>query len=118
VLIYFILGESADDQIWQSLDERARALGLGPTFYYLVRLLQYYFDIKVPQFIESRFKDNAIRKFVLWLLINSLTPHRADGFGLKLIAMSLIARYHWSRYPVHILVYHVLHKHVLRRLQK
>jgi hypothetical protein len=118
VLIYFILGESADDQIWHSLDKRAQALGLGPTFYYLVRLLQYYFDIEVPQFIETRTKDNAIRKAVLWLLINSLTPRRADGFGLKLIGMLLIARYQWSRYPVHILVYHVLHKHVLRRLKK
>jgi hypothetical protein len=116
VLIYLILRESDDRQIWHSLDERAQSLGLGPTFYYLVRLLQYYFDIEVPDAIESRLKDRVMRKTVLWLLINSLTPDRVDGLGLKLIGMSLIARYQWSRYPVHILVYHVLHKHVIRRV--
>ncbi len=115
VLIYFILNESNADELWRSLFLRSRQLGLQATFYYLVRLMQYYFNAEIPASVNVGIKETTIRKAVLWLLINSLTPKDIGSVRLNLVQTTLVARYQWTRYPVHIFVYHLVQKHLIQR---
>ena len=116
VLIYRILLASDNPDLWPSLDRRARQLGLQTTFYYLVRLLQYYFAVDVPHSVVARLDDTPLRRAVMWLLTNSLTPFDNRGVRLAVIQFLLVARYQWTRYPAHILAYHLLRKHVGNRV--
>gem|GEM_PF-6073419 len=115
MLIYFILNESNVDELWRSLLLRSQQLGLQATFYYLVRLMQYYFAVKIPASVNTNVAETTIRKAVLWLLINSLTPKDIDSVRLNLVQTLLVARYQWTRYPVHIFVYHLVQKHLIQR---
>lgn len=115
---YFILDQQNKDQLWLLLQRRAEELGLTSTFIYMALLLKTVLQHPIPKQTENRLNLNnpgTLKKLVVWLLKNCITPSKAETIELKIYNLLLIVRYQWSRYPIHILMTHLWKKHVVKR---
>ena len=115
---YFILEHQDREQLWLLLTQRAEQLGLTTTLVYMALMLKEILHHPIPEQTENQLNlhnPGIVKKLVGWLLINCITPSKAETIELSVYELLMIARYQWSRYPVNILVTHLWKKHIVKR---
>ncbi|MDF2177328.1 nucleotidyltransferase family protein [Aliiglaciecola sp. CAU 1673] len=106
----------ADENFWFSITSRADELGLGRLFFYALRYCHQILGTPVPQQILEKCHRQWAPSFGLsvldWLFTKVLTePVNANSrFALRSAHYLMFIRGHWLKMPLHILLYHSLHK--------
>ena len=102
---------------WEDLSERARQLGLGEPLALACHFTGCWLQTPIPPAARRRIQaEGPPRRHRAWLhpvLVSALTPTEPDsspGLGQDLAAYILLARYHYRRLPLRLLVPHLWHK--------
>ena len=115
-----MLKQHSAEDIWGKLYQRAEVLGLTSSLYYMTKLLDHFFIMELPEkitkWINSPHQKTAKRAFVVYLLANCIVPRAMDSFKTKIMSTLLVVRYQWTRYPIKILLIHLLKKHLIHRV--
>lgn len=120
VLIYFLIKQFNHQDIWNQLYQRSHELGLIPTLYYMTRLLDDFFDLQPPTEIKKNISlsTKGLGKYpVLYSLKHCIAPKNPESLGIKVMNFLLLARYQWTRYPVNILLLHLIRKHLIAKIK-
>ena len=120
LLIYYLLIQFESSDIWTQLYQRSLELGLTKTLYYMTRLLECYFKIEPPITIKNKINYSAkgvLKHLVFDLLKYCIAPKNPDGLLIKIMSVLLLIRYQWTRYPLKILLVHLIKKHLIVRIK-
>lgn len=105
---------------WAALVPRARALGLTRPLYYAVRYTSTMLGAGIPQDVveaSSAFAPAApITRLMDFLYERALRPMHStcDDRWTRTARLALYIRSHWMRLPLHLLVYHLGRKAIVR----
>lgn len=112
-----------DAAYWSELPARARELGLSEPLALALHFVERWLQTPVPDVVRKSAQESgpsASSRFWLHpMLASALTPAEPDG-GTRvwqdLAAQGLLVRYHYLRMPLRLLLPHIWHKAVVRRL--
>lgn len=116
--IHYMIKQNPEEDIWLRLYQRAQVLGLESTLFYMVGLLEHFFKVEPAVQIrewQSNFSKNPKKLVLLYLLKYCLSAERVDSVKYKLMTSLLVVRYQWTRYPLNILMTHLVKKHLIHR---
>ncbi|CAN5167119.1 nucleotidyltransferase family protein [soil metagenome] len=105
---------------WAALVPRARVLGLTRPLYYAVRYTSTMLGVGIPQEVLEDSRADAppapVARLMDFLYERALRPMHAtcDDRWTRLSRLALYIRSHWMRLPLHLLVYHLGRKVVVR----
>lgn len=102
------------------LTERASAMNLVLPLAYAVRYASAVFDTPLPEGLDQWLRRRVGRPWMDALFMRALAsvhPGLAPG-GTAIAVQALYVRSHWLRMPLHLLVPHLVHQALVKRLPK
>ena len=110
----------ADARFWDDLIPRATRLGLGRSLYYALQMSTQILGTPVPPEVLAAAQAwrpaRPVAALMSWCYRHALQPAHpsAETRSVELARMALYLRSHWVRMPVHLMVYHLGRKALLR----
>jgi len=102
---------------WDDLIERSHELGLVEPLALAVHYTTSWLESAVPETVARAIRlagPGRARRAWLYPLLDAvlwpIEPDQHEPAARRLAAMALLARYHWNRLPVRLLVPHLIHK--------
>lgn len=104
---------------WQRLGERAAQLGLGRPLWYGLHFAHRWMHTPIPQGVIDRLPAPAglsarLMARCVPLAMLPPDPDRPPAAPVRLARMAMLARYHFQRMPLHMLLPHLTRKAALR----
>lgn len=110
---------------WDDLIERSHQLGLEEPLALAIRYTTTWLGTAVPRSLArtiQRAGPRPARRAWLYPMLDAvlcpLEPDDKEPPARRMAAMALLARYHWNRLPVHLLIPHLIHKSSRRRVRE